>query len=519
MNSKERTSKRTAAVTLGLGIAIGAAAMAFVLQDGMIRTAHADPVATLTPIAGVSRESLETIRSLDDTFANLAEYAEASVVHIRATGRSGATDVFGRRMGAVGGEGSGVIYRSDGYIMTNDHVVGGFDKVVVTLRDGQEFEGQVLRAMDSDLALVKIDKKDLPAAVFGDSSKVRPGQFAIAVGSPFGFENTVTVGHISALGRTNAVSDPREGRTRYYPDLIQTDASINVGNSGGPLLNIEGQVIGINTAIFSSTGGNVGIGFAIPSNQARLIADLLIEKGKIERGALGVQPENLKPYQKQQMNIEYGALVMDAPADKPAAQAGIRKDDVIVRIGDQIVRSQIDLRNSMLRYGPGTKVEVEYIRNGKRHTTTVTLTKPEEVEPRRQPQVIPQETPGDPFEEFGREFRRDFHRFFEDEVAPEGPARLGVNAETMSETLRRQFKIPANQVGAVVTAIEPNSAAQMLGLKPGDVIVQLGEHAIKSPEDLQRAVRGFKRGDRTRIEYLRYSEGAEYREQTTLRFP
>src|SRR5436305_7849869 len=196
------------------------------------------------------------LRAHDNSFASLAQYIEPSVVHITSEGTHD-SDILGRRVGEVKGVGTGVVFRKDGWIITNDHVVAGFDTVKVVLADGREFPGTVRRAPDNDIAVVKINANNLVPAQFGDSGRMRVGQFAMAVGSPFGLDETVTIGHVSAMNRSDQVIPDERAPLGYraYSDLIQTDAPINMGNSGGPLINVDGQVIGINSAIYSGTGG------------------------------------------------------------------------------------------------------------------------------------------------------------------------------------------------------------------------------------------------------------------------
>lgn len=512
---------------LGAGVVVGAVAMATVLNTPSIRPAFAQtPVYQARPAADLDEESLATLRALDRSFASLAEYIEPATVLIRSEGGRQA-DVLGRRMPEAAGSGSGVIFRPDGWIITNDHVVGGFEKVTVVLSDGRELPGKVTRAEDSDIALIKVEATGLPTVQFADSDKVRPGQFAIAVGSPFGLENTVTVGHVSATGRTTSVPDQRMGQARFYSDMIQTDASINVGNSGGPLLNVDGQVIGINTAIFSGTGGSVGIGFAIPSNQARLIAETLIEKGRITRAYLGLAPANLKEIQKQELGLEGGALVDAIPNDGPSAVAGLKKGDVIVRIGDVRITNQQELRNSMLRYAPGQTVDVEYVRDGKVRSAEVKLgTPPKDLTISREPEEDGSSPSRPPF---FREF--NFPEFDipelgrprpdeKEDVAPlrEGKARLGVTIESLSETLRKQFNIPESATGVVVIQVEPGSVAQRAGLRPGDVIQGLGDKEIKTRDDLSRAMEGIEWGDRSSLKSIRFGKGSQVVQERTITF-
>ncbi len=528
MNSNTPRRGKSAMLILIAGAVFGALVMAAVHQSNLVPPATAQRTNSMKTIANVDAASLESLKSLDQAFAGIASYALNSTVHIRAQ-NSTSRDDRGRLTQFMGGEGSGIVFRPDGYIVTNDHVVAGFDKVTVTLNDGREFAGKVIRGEDSDIAVVKIDAKDLPAVEFADSGKVRAGQYAIAVGSPFGLENSVTIGHVSAIGRDSAVPDFRmEEGGRYYPDLIQTDAAINMGNSGGPLLNIEGQVIGINTAIFSRTGTNVGIGFAIPSNQAKLIADLLIDKGKISRGYIGVRPVNLKEYQKKEMNLEGGALVgpYENSLPSPARDAGIKEGDVIVRIGTFPIRNQQDLRNSLLRYAPGETVKVEYVRSGERKTVDVKLADRPKPPARQQPTQRPNRSrgpsfefpqiPGFPnFEEFEKQFREG-----EEDVPPlrSGPAKLGVNVDSVTQTLRNQFHIPSNIEGAVVVSVEPGSVAQRLGIKPGDVIQSLGDKTIRSGADLAAAMKDVQWGDTKHLKFSRYGENTKFTQSRDVKF-
>lgn len=518
-------SKSVLAV-LAMGAVIGGLAVAN-LQHIVPGVQAGNETPVVRTISTISAENMAALRSLDDSFASLAEFVSPSVVHIKSEGQGG-SDLFGRRMGRSGGVGTGVIFRPDGWIVTNDHVVNGFDKVTVILADGREFSGTVRRAEESDLAVIKVDAKDLPAATFGDSNKVRPGQFAMAVGSPFGLDNTVTIGHISALNRENSIPDPRlpEG-ARYYPDLIQTDAPINQGNSGGPLINIEGQVIGINSAIISSTGGSNGIGFAIPSNLARFLAETLIEKGQIKRGAMGLIPTNLKPYEKQKQSLDGGAVIDEIPNNGPAAMGGLKKGDIIVRVGTFPIKTQMDVRLAMYRYAPGQSVDVEVVRAGERKTFKVTLIDPKKLD-RGTPPPQPKSDGSDndeasPFQDFPNIPGWDTPRRApkpEGDVPPvrSGPARLGIQMDSLTADRRKEFGIPAAIEGIVVVAVEPGSVAERIGLEAGMVIHTLGDKKVRSPQDVSDVMKNMKWGDKTRISFGKYAANSQVQQSTDIEF-
>lgn len=507
---------------IATGGAIGVVATASVLNHAGITAARAGSPSQASPISNISTESMAALRDLDNSFANLVDYVEPAVVHIRVQTKGG-VDQLGRRTGVMGGEGSGVIIRPDGWILTNDHVVGGMDKVTVVLNDGREFPGTVRRANDeqNDVAVVKIDATNLPTARLGDSSKVRTGQFAIAIGSPFGLENSVTIGHISALGRRSEVMDGQFGG-RAYSNMIQTDAPINPGNSGGPLINIDGEVIGVNTSILGGnsmfgSAGNVGIGFAIPSNQARLIAEMLIEKGKVVRSYMGVSPENLKEYERKDLGIEGGAILRDVPSDGPAAAAGIKKDDVVVKIGSYEVKDQQDLRNSMFRYAPGETVAVEVVRDKQHKTFEVKLAN---VPKQQIAQAMPQQQDGGegPQSMDPREFFKQFDlpngpQGGDDngDVPPlrEGKAKLGVQVGELNADARKSFNIPSSAAGVVVMTVQPGSVADKLGMKPGDVIESFDGKKLSSPQDLVTAIGSVNWGETKQIRFGRYAKGAQ----------
>ena len=515
------------------GIAIGAIGFSQFTRTAPI---SAPPLAVALPVRSPEAPNLDVPRSLkafDDSIANLAEFALPSVVYIEVSNPARSSQrqsVMGSGEGEAGA-GSGVIIRPDGYILTNDHVVGGFDKVKVTLNDGRSFDGEVRRAKESDLAIVKINAKDLPSMAFGDSNHVRPGQLAMAIGSPFQLMNSVSVGHVSALNRANMIPDARSGSIRRYTTLIQSDAAINRGNSGGPLVNVSGEVIGINTTIFSLTGASNGIGFSIPSNEARIIAEQLIAGKDVKRAAVGVVPGNVPDYRKKELKVDNGALAVDVRSNGPAALANIQKDDVIVRVGQTQVNNEADLRNSMLQYAPGSTVDVEYVRHGDHKTAKVKLADAEtmikqEMAAQGGPQQAPKDdsttgpedqlrklfenpdgAPGIPKDNL-KKFFGDPNRMLKSEHKAGEPAKLGVGLDDITDANRTAYHIPKDATGALVKVVEDGSVADDLGIRPGDLITKLGDVTIRSTKDLTGAMKAVKWGDSKRLEYFRYGQNS-----------
>lgn len=351
------------------------------------------------------------------------------------------------------GVGSGVIVTKDGYILTNNHVVDDASEVKVTLNDGTVYTAKVVgKDPRSDVAVIKIDAHDLPAITFSDSSKAEVGDEVLAIGNPFAVGETVTRGIISATGRSTSM-DPRS-----YEDFLQTDAAINPGNSGGALVDAEGRLIGINTAIFSQSGGNEGIGFAIPTDLARGVMVSLIEYGKVTRGYLGVSIQDLTPALASQFDIKaaHGALVGGVVPNSPADKAGIKSGDVIVQFDGHKV---LDSRNLKLAVGdtaPGEHVPVEIVRDGSSKTLEIKV----------------KELPGSDELANGNS-----------ESPSDNDTLQGVAVENLDSQSRQQYNIPDHVQGAVVTQVDPNSAAADVGLKPGDVILEINHHAVKDADD------------------------------------
>lgn len=460
-------------------------------------------VLPVQPVGLPTAEGISTLHQIDQALSDVAEQASKGVVFVRVADGRGAS------------EGSGFVYRSDGWIVTNDHVVGPNSEATIILHDGREFKGKVIHANDPqlDLAVVKIDAKDLTPLVLADSKTVKPGQFAIAVGSPFGLSDSVTIGHISGLDRGGGVTDPRFGR-RGYVGMLQTDAAINPGNSGGPLLNIDGKVVGVNTTIFSQpgasmfggTGGSIGIGFSISSDVVQVVADELIAKGKFERGFFGANPMDIKPYKLKEMGLEGGAVLQSLTPGGPAEKAGLHDDDVLIEIDGQKVSNNLDVRTELYRKSPGDTVTVKYRRGSETKSAEVKLSGvPESAAPKSQPQ-----SRGFLENPFGDE--DDGPNFFpkQDDApkAQSGAPRIGVSVQALDDAMRKQFSIPASGRGVVVVSVEPRTFASRIGMRPGDVLQTVNGKAVASIDDIRSAMKGMNWGDTVKIVYTRYSNGS-----------
>lgn len=350
------------------------------------------------------------------------------------------------------GMGSGVIVSANGYILTNNHVVDGADEVKVSLQDGREFKAEVIgKDPKTDVAVLKIPAEDLPFATATDSDRIEVGDVVMAIGNPFGVGQTVTMGIVSAKGRGLGIIS--EG----YEDFIQTDASINPGNSGGALVDADGRLIGINTAIVSRSGGNQGIGFAIPINLAREVLEALIDEGRVTRGFLGVVIQNVEPAlaRKLELPSTSGVLVAEVNPRSPADRAGIRSGDVIVEFNKQEVKDVRQLRWEVARTRPGTSVPVQVIRNGRSRSLTVNV----------------QELDGD------RVALAE-----SDQGTRDDETLVGVAVSDIDGQARRSWSIPNSVQGVLVVEVEPGSAAARAGLRAGDVILEINREPVDSSE-------------------------------------
>ncbi|MDR2692707.1 MAG: Do family serine endopeptidase [Chitinispirillales bacterium] len=377
------------------------------------------------------------------------------------------------------GLGSGVIVSRDGYILTNYHVVAGADEIEIKTADGRGFDASVVGADSlSDVAVVKIRENvnNLPVAYLGDSDLLRPGDWAVAIGNPFSLTSSVTMGIVSATGRQTP--NPGGGAAQYQ-NYIQTDAAINPGNSGGALVNIRGELIGINTMIYTQTGGYMGIGFAVPINMARRIMEDLIFEGKVSRGWLGVSIQELDRATREAFGLPAetkGVLIGDVFKGQPADRAGIRRGDVVQSIDGKPTENANRLRNLVASIYPGKTVPVELLRNGKRVTVNVKLTSRDESESSAQSGG---QQPGGGQ---GAQARED-GKF------------MGMTAEAVTPELRDKFGIPRGTQGVAVTQLEPGSAAAQGGIRAGDVIMEINRKAVASVKDFSQSTGGLKAGD------------------------
>jgi Do/DeqQ family serine protease len=453
----------SAGVLLLIGSLIGWSASA-------VGAGSASPAAAPAPapIAAPAAAAARTLGAGADTYAPLVEQISPAVVTVTSERRVRMTssqlpddpllrqffgDQFGRRMPPQerreGGLGSGVIVRPDGYILTNHHVVDGADAVKVELKDGRTFDAKVVGSdSPSDLAVLKIEATNLHTLPLADSDKVRVGDIALALGNPLGIGQTVTMGIVSAKGRATGAGDGS------YQDFIQTDAPINQGNSGGALVNTQGELIGINSQILSPSGGNIGIGFAIPANMARNVMTQLIDNGKVRRGMLGVtiQPLTSDIARSLHMANAQGALVNAVTPDSPADKAGMKRGDVITAVNGRTVQDSNSLRNEISEMMPGTNTKLTLLRNGKEQTVDVTLG---ELQPAR--------TSGDDTGEAG------------------SGSGYGLSVEPLTRESARQLGVTATS-GVVVTNVASGSRAADAGLRQGDVIEQVDGNPVNSPD-------------------------------------
>ena len=372
-------------------------------------------------------------------------------------------DEFFRRFGPrerQRGLGSGVIVDRSGYIVTNNHVIDKADEIKIVLGDKREFLATVVGTdPKTDLAVLKIDGKDLPTVKWGNSDTLEVGEYVLAIGNPFGLNQTVTLGIVSAVGRADVgIAD--------YEDFIQTDAAINPGNSGGAMVNVRGELVGINTAIFSRSGGYMGIGFAVPSNMVRNVMESLVQRGKVIRGWLGVSIQGVTPDLAKNFGLSdaKGALVSEVLAGSPADTSGIKSGDVIVTFDGKEVEDQTALRNIVAQTAVGKDVKVKVVRDGKSKTIKVKIGE--------QPKDVAS---------IGEESRGV-------QGGGDNKALVGLEVRNLNAEIAERLGLPPDSKGVVVTDMDPSSKAAEAGLRVGDIINEINREPVKNVEDFKRIV-------------------------------
>ncbi|MGR3496917.1 DegQ family serine endoprotease [Citreimonas sp.] len=446
--------------------------------------ASAAAVALALSLTAIEAPAQEATRSAPVDFTAMVEDKLPAVVGILSTGAApqgqqgvppqlppGFRDFFGDQMpqrpqGPMRSQGSGFIISEDGYVVTNNHVIADAEQIQVVLDDEREYEAELVGTDPAtDIALLKIEAdEDLPAVEWGSSDDLKIGQWVVAIGNPFGLGGTVTAGIVSARSR-----DINSGP---YDDFIQTDAAINSGNSGGPLFNAPGEVVGVNTAIFSPSGGNVGIGFAVPSAVAQRIVEDLREDGSVERGWLGVQIQSIDDALGEALDLAdtSGVLVSDVTAGGPAAEAGLEAGDVIVSVAGEDVSDPRGLTFAVAELPVGEPVTVTYLRDGDREETEVTLGE--------RPDMGLAAEPTEP----------------EQDALPDGPT-IGVSIQPVTPQLRSELGLPADLEGLAVASVDPDSPAAEAGLRAGDVIVQASGEAVPDVAALREAAAAAEEAD------------------------
>ncbi len=436
-----------------------------------------------TSIPVITPQGKDLLNAFSVAFESAAARVNPSIVSISTKSVKKVRDPFGEMFGddmmrrffgmPRGGEqsqtvrslGSGVIVSNDGYILTNNHVVDGADELTVKLEDEKSFNAKVVgRDPQSDVAVIKIDAKDLPVASLGNSDSARIGQWVIAVGNPFNLSHTVTAGIISAKGRSSM-------NLAQYEDYIQTDASINPGNSGGALADLDGNVIGINTAIYSPNGaGNVGIGFAVPINMAKNIMHSLIAHGKVERGYLGVTIQDVSENLAKSFDLKSteGALIGGVQSDGPAEKSGIKIGDIVTEFNGKKILNRDQLSMLVAQTPPKTQAEVKVLREGKPMEFTITLA----------------ERPANVAAAGSEENSED----------SKSSKKLGLSVQTLNKDLADQMGVKTDK-GVVVTGVTPGSPAEDAGLQKGDVIKEVNRHEVRNAGDFESQLSKLKKDD------------------------
>jgi len=464
----------TSRLNIFLSLLLVVFAFASCSAQSKVMTLTANDPARPAPVA-------EDVHGIQGSYADLVTRVAPAVVTIRSTERSRSAqqfpftddpnfrDFFGDRMPQlqqppqrVQGVGSGVIVNPDGYILTNHHVVDGAIEIKVELTDNRTYTAKLVGSdPPSDLAVLKIDAKDLPTLPLGNSDKVRVGDFVLAVGNPLGIGQTVTSGIVSAKGRATGLSDGS------FEDFLQTDAAINRGNSGGALVNTSGELIGINSQILSPSGGSIGIGFAIPSNMAKAVMDQLLKTGKVRRGMLGVTIQSVDADLASSLSLPAarGAIVTTVAAGGPAEKAGLKRGDVITAINKQPVIDNNSLRNLVASLPPGSNVDVTAQRNGHDQDFQVALAElPDRERPASEEDTS--STTGDT-----------------------GNTKFGLTVQPLTAETASRYGLDADDQGLLVTRVDPASSAADAGVRPGDLIEEVNRLPVKTVAEFSGAVR------------------------------
>ena len=476
MPALSRKSVAIGLLLIGVGVILG---LVVASDLGWLPIGHAvpeapsvpKPAAVAPPAAGSDRNFVEVAKAVTPSVVNIST---TRISRLPEGHTSGAPfdDPFFRRF--FGDElfrrfeapkdrrerslGSGVIADVNGYIITNNHVVSKADEIRVLFSDKRSLPAKVVGTdPKTDIAVIKVDAKDLPTIPWADSDKLQVGEYVLAIGNPFGLNQTVTMGIVSAVGRANV-------GIAEYEDFIQTDAAINPGNSGGALVNARGELIGINTAIFSQSGGYMGIGFAVPSNMVRSVMEQLVKGGKVVRGYLGVSIQELTQDLAKQFGVAdtKGVLVSDILADSPAKRAKLERGDVIVEFDGRAVENPTQFRNLVAQTPIGKKVRVKFLRGGKERDLEVTIAE--------QPKTMAQsESPGD-----------------EGGEARSAGAFAGMDVRELTPELARRFNLSRDGLsGVIVTRIAEGSPAGEAGLQVGDLITEINRKHIANLRDFQ----------------------------------
>ena len=385
-------------------------------------------------------------------------------------------------------QGTGFFISADGYIITNNHIVENGQKVKVFTVQGDEFQAKIIGAdAKSDVALIKVEAKAMIFAELGDSSQVKVGEWVLAIGNPLGIEHTVTAGIVSAKGRQLGLG----GEVQTYEDFIQTDAAINRGNSGGPLVNMRGEVIGINSNILTPSGGNIGIGFAIPSNMAKKVVTQLKEKGRVIRGKIGITVLNGQPVDEDTRKLlnlpsRKGALINSVEPGAPAEKAGLKHYDFVTEVDGQPVENNNDLRMKIADIKPGTIITLKLIRDGKEKTLTVTVAELEDTQQK---------------------------------ASAAGPGNdVGIQVTALTPNLARRYGIRTTK-GLIITEVDSSSDAGRKGLQPTDIILEVNRQPIATEEEWNAIINKKKSGDALLLLVRHEADGQAQDSIVTIRIP